>query len=522
LVWLRGGSRRRIDAIRAEPGECSQFLVESLVEGWRREPGERADWDLGVALDNMEPSDQEALIAMASPSRRLARLCLRRRDTAHLERAIAPTLIGADEGWLLEVLEQLIEIRAAPPCALAVMSRLQASPNLAARRWVAVCRAQGYLLPRSQEGLRALRRLLEQGDFESGVLLEKALPKVVGLSERAMVLRPGARASHPPSLLATARLLLTAPGRPEEAAAVIMLRRAADAGHPPAQVAYSGWLRGSARTSKDLAKSYDYMAKAAEGRSTYALEFKGIYLRAGIGCRKSVKRGRKMIRNAARLGRSVAAERFGYLNLKEVPGEDSYQRAIRLTLAYDYLLRAVRQSGSPKARLGLALCGLKVPDRAEVAFKSLADLAAEDPAGEAATEYGKQLLERGALEQAEQVLERAAAGRTGALDALLGHCRATGRSKRAARYLEQGLAAKRPAALIVAARERFSTQRAWAIQTLEKLGGSRPQAHSVLADLLWGTGRRADRGRAYQLWLLAEARNDESAREALVEHDAPK
>jgi serine/threonine protein kinase/TPR repeat protein len=522
LSWLRGGARRRLDAIRARPPEQSQFLIESMVAGWRRDPDLGSDWQLSVALDNMGAKDQRALIAFASPSRRLARLSLRRGERAHLEYAIAPTLPDADEAWLLELVEELLKLRAKPPCATAILAQLQRSPTLAARRWVAVCEAQGFVLPQARRGLETLKRLHDGGDHQAGVLLVRGAPAAAPVAELEKLLRAGVQARHPASLLAQARISLK--GRPDPSQAQSgfeAMRAAADAGLLEAQLACSGWLRKRAKTKRELEAAYSYATKAAAQGSAWGLELQSIFLSTGVGCAKDPTAAKISLRRAARLGRAESSVRFGNL-LCSSPGKEKYVRQQRLTIAHDHFKRALSQTGSFKARLGLALCRLQLPDTAQEGLKSLVALAREFPTSKAATELGRELLERGEPERAEPVLERAATRRTAALDLLLAHWRSSGRAERAATYLERALAAKQPAALIVAARERFASDPKWAKETLMEVGRPRPQALSVLGDLLWETGRERERRQAYQLWLHAESRGNESARAALTRHDPPR
>lgn len=523
LAWVRGGARRRVDDIRADPPERTRFLIEAITEGWRRDTSEWSDWQLSVALDYFDPAQREALVSYASPSPRLARLCLRRRDPAELlQPAIAATLARASEDWLLEVLETLLARRLELPCLTAILRKLEKSSSVPARRWLAVCQAQGFGLPASRRGLQVLEKLRAEGDHMAGILMVAGAPKGVSVDQQAQVLGPGVRAGHPPSLLAYARLVARSRDERRRLDGLKAFRQAAQAGHVDGLVAYWRHLRRSARTPAELTKAYSYLDKAAHAGSALALEAKSICLRAGLGCERDAKKARWVLKEACWRGRAEASVRFGNLLLEPVPGEEDGYRVQRLTIAYDHFERASRQTGALSARLGRARSLLAAPERARAGRDALEALTEEAPTSQAATEFGRLLLESEDFERAERVLEGAAARRTAALDLLLQRWRSSGRGARAASYLERALAAKQPSALIVAARERFAAQPDWARQTLLELGSSRPQAHSVLGELLWERNRGEDRREAYRLWLRAEARGNESARAALIRNRRPE
>lgn len=521
--WFQGTKNSRNSNLRAEGEEKTQFIIENIVAGWQLDEKLESDWHLGVVLDAIPPEDRERLIAYASPSRRLARLCFRRQEKALLEGAIEPTLTGAGDGWLLEVLRGLRKLKAHPPCLEGILSRLRHSEDPNARRWIAACEAEGFGVRQSQRGLETLQKLARGGDHEAGVLLANGVPRGADPRQVEALLRYGVAADHPGSLLTWGLSLLHGRNSSEaqRSAGLEFLKRAAEGGDASAKISLAGLLQMRIASRKDLKKSHDLLASAAAQDRAYALERLGNLQRMSVGCSRDRAAGKRNLRRAAWLGNASAAETLGELLMKPEPDETPGEGAERWGLARLYLRQAVVQRGSASARVALAEHALAEPERAEEGYQTLVEMTKATPAGDAATALGRLLLKRGQKAEGERVLRRAALQRSAALASLLKHLRDTGRAKEAETLIEEGLRAKRPPALFVAARERYGADRRWAQETLQSLGKQEPEASAVLGTLLWSTKHPQNHRAAWRYWVKAEARGSVSARDELIKHDPP-
>ncbi|MBL4850057.1 MAG: hypothetical protein JKY65_31395, partial [Planctomycetes bacterium] len=519
MDFVEGFKGKALDAPRAKGAERTEFLIALALEAWKHEPSLRHSFQLEVVLDSLAPADQLRLIQVGSPSRLLVELCLRRGDMALLNEALPPTLAGADETWLSGITQVLFERGMAPACADQIVARFALLDSQRAQRWVAVCQLTGWGTRKNpRAGSEALRRLAAAGDHQASVRLYEATarnPPNLTLGEE--LLREGVAADHPQSLLHFARLLARGDSsRKDEVRA--LARRASRARFPPAHLYLSRLVLASASGPKDLktvrrlvglASDQDYIAALERGASLEVAKPKGGSSGKATSC----------LRRAAWLGSGRAARRYAGAAVREeeAKAKPEYRSARR------YLKRAiVMGKGDVLAVLALAKLDLKRRSLRAAAIRTLHDLARADPEGLGAVALGNLLYAEGDTLAGENLLARAALSRTEGLDNYLKILKGSGREREAAAFLQAGVRARRPVFLIKVARERFATDPAWAQRALLEAGKRRPQAHVILGRLLWDTGERENRLRAWKLWLSAEARRNKVALRNLSRLPWPK
>jgi serine/threonine protein kinase len=528
LDHLEGRRLSSLEAARAKGPELDEFLVEAALRGWEGDESSDSDWQLGVTLDLLPQATRKRLIERGSPSRRLARLCLRwagqLQGRPHpdelelLESALRPTLRRADEGWMIQVVEALATSSTSPPCLTEFLGRLELMASGEAQRWAALCRARGFGVPYSSAGVETLRRLHSQGDHEAGlILLSLAGEKSSEVSLR--LIGPGVQEGHPASMFRAATRYLKQAGTkgPESAHYQALLRRAADAGYPEAQVLQARLLDLSISKPQDLEEIYAWVEKAAGQDHPDSIRRLALFQEAGFGCQANRGLSDLTLRRGARLGDAKAALAFGQALLRAPTDETRAQAISRHVQARRYLRRARAQGLRKLASLALARHDLADPGFEARGRARLEKLIEQDPTSSAKIDLAKLLLAEGQPQQGEALLRELAGRSFTALHEYLRQLRSTDRGAEAEAFLDQGVRAGRPLALLAAGRERASEA---LLQRAAKLG--RPQALVILGQLLWDSGRPEARRRAWQLWLRAHRAGSESATQHLGDYDWPR
>lgn len=530
-LW-EGRRAKPADDAAARGQERTRFWVEVLLQGWRGEEGLTSDWQLGATLDCLPPPLRKRWVSDASPSRRLARLLLRREgkapdpsseELALLERAIGPTLRGADEGWLLEVVEALAAGKARPPCLEGFVTQLRTHSSPAAKRWTAFCEAAGIGAPKSPRGLAALKRLHRGGDHQAGVLIVQGGPKT-RLTEARRVLEPGIRAGHPETLFLVARARLGQANLSdvERAGCIEQLERAAAGGDQRAQALLARLVRLTASQPEDLTRSYELMKVAADSGLPLALSRLAVFEDAGFGCQQDRAAARRHMRRAARLGDPEAALRLGVWLQAIPPGEGGGEAEIlHRAQARRYLRRAVLWGLGGRAEVALAKLNLRDEWRKKAAVLELVRQAKAAPEGAAALELAKIRCSNGKAE-GEAALRRLASKQNSALAAYLKHLKGLGRDAEGQAFLQQGAEQGIPQFLIRAAQERFPRDQRWAEQALLRVARQgRPQALVILGQCLWDLATPQARAQAWGVWLKAQAMGSDAALIKLGRHPWP-
>jgi len=535
LNFLEGRRSRHTDAPRAEREERRQFLIEAALRGWSADESLSSDWQLGVTLDLLPPEVRYRLIRLGSPSRRLARLCLRREgklrehlrpeDSRLLELALRPTLTEADEAWLIEVTKSLLQGGAEPPCLAEFLERLRALPTPAAKRWVAVCRARGFGGPPSQEGTQRLQELQRGGDHEAGVMLVTGSRTKLSPQLLQQLLGPGVKTGHPRSMfhLASSHLQSEPPG-PATQSYVSLLQRAAEAGDAPAQALIAQIIDRSISKPEHPEQALSWLEKAARQDHPGSIRRLAVLQEAGFGCKKDPQAALETLRRGTYLGDRAAALRLGQLLLRAPEGEDEDAATERRVRARRYLRRALIQGAGSGAELALVHHDLADPARRKTSHSALEALAKRNPTNASIQgELGKRLLERGRARRGEELLRRCAPASRTALNVYLGHLRAEGRAEEARRFLEEGVRTELPHYMILAAEELSSTRPQESDTLLRRAAElGRPQALVNLGLLLWKTERAEARREAWKLWLMAHRVGNVSATNALGAHEWPE
>ncbi len=535
LDLLEGRRTRRPDDVRAQDVERSEFLAAAAHEGWSRDLTPASDWQLGVILDLLPLETRLRLIRLGSPSRRLARLCLRREgqlrehlrpeDLQVLELALRPTLAEADEEWLIEVLKSLLQGGAEPPCLADLLQGLRALSTPAAKRWVAVSQARGFGVPPSREGIELLRELQLAGDHEAGVLLVTGSRTKLPPHILLQLLGKGVEAGHLRSMfhLASASLAQVGAESPEAPRYLALLERAAKGGDAPAQALAGKLLDTSISEPEHLERAYSWIKRAADQDHPAALLRLALFQEVGFGCKADRLAAYQTLRRAALLGQSGAALRLGQFLLVAPEGEDEESAGGRRALARRCLRRARIEGAGEAAELTLIRLNLAAPSWKHAGYQALVALAKKSPQSTPVmTLLGSELLARGETERGEDLLRRCAQASTAALKAYLEHLRAEGRATEARAFLEEGVRAEIPHYMLVAATERYATRPQEAEALLLRAAElGRPQAAVSLGQLLWDTERPAARKRAWSLWLQAHRVRSVAATSKLGQHAWP-